>query len=207
MLLVVSSPEILENEPAVINQLFAAGLPLFHLRKPEAGEEELRILLTGISEEYRPRVVLHRHHQLAGEFGIHRIHFKETDRVKLTSSDYRRMENTELVYSTSVHSPEAFISLDQVFHYALFGPVFESISKPGYKPDKDTKPDFGKQRPTKLIGIGGVTQANAASVLEKGFDGVALCGTIWQSRNKVEAFEKTLRSVSISNINKGIAAK
>ena len=198
MLLVVSSPEILKNEPAVINQLFAAGLELFHLRKPEAGEKELRTLLTAISEEYRPRVALHQHHQLAGDFGIHRIHFKETERLKLTANDYRRMENTALVYSTSVHSPEAFQSLNPLFHYAFFGPVFESISKPGYKPEKEEKPDFGKHRSTRLIGIGGITQANAASVLEKGFDGVALCGTIWQSRNKVEAFKKTLRNLNIS---------
>ncbi|WPR74137.1 thiamine phosphate synthase [Algoriphagus sp. NG3] len=199
MLLAVSSPEILENEPAVINQLFTAGLELFHLRKPEMGEEKFRYLLDGISDEHRSKLVLHQHHEIAREFGIHRIHFKEVERLKLTANDYRRMENTELVYSTSVHSPEAFQSLNQAFCYAFFGPVFESISKPGYKPDKDTKPDFGKHRSTKLIGIGGITQTNAASVLEQGFDGVALCGTIWESRNKVEAFETTLRHLELSN--------
>lgn len=199
MLLVVSSPELLENEPAVINQLFAAGLPLFHLRKPGMGEEKFRSLLEGISEEHRSKLVLHQHHQMAKEFGINRIHFKEADRKKLTASDFRSMENTEMVYSTSVHSPETFLSLDQVFRYAFYGPVFESISKPGYKPEKEAKPDFGTNRPTKLIGIGGITPANAASVMESGFNGVALCGTIWQSRNKVEAFKKTLRSLSISN--------
>ena len=190
MLIVVSSPEMFENEPAVINQLFAVGLNLFHLRKPEAGEEELRDLLTAISEEYRPRVVLHQHHQLAKEFGIHRIHFKEAERMKLTKSDYRSMENTKLVFSTSVHSPEAFQTLNGVFRYAFFGPVFESISKPGYKPEKEMKTDLRKHGSAKLIGIGGITQINASSVFDKGFDGVAVCGTIWQSGNKVEAFEK-----------------
>ncbi len=190
MLIVVSSPEMFANEPTVMNQLFAAGLNLFHLRKPEVGEEELRSLLTAISEEYLPRVVLHQHHQLAKEFGIHRIHFKEAERMKLTESDYRSMEKTDLVYSTSVHSHEAFQTLNEVFRYAFFGPVFESISKPGYKPEKETKADFAKHRSTKLIGIGGITQANASSVFEMGFDGVAICGTIWQSENKVEAFEK-----------------
>lgn len=190
MLIIVSSPEMFENEPAVINQLFAAGLNLFHLRKPEAGEKELSDLLTSISEEYRPRVVLHQHHQLAKEFDIHRIHFKEAERMKLAESDYRSMEKTDLVYSTSVHSSEAFQALSEVFRYAFFGPVFESISKPGYKPEKETKADFAKHKSTKLIAIGGITQANASSVFDKGVDGVAVCGTIWQSGNKVEAFEK-----------------
>lgn len=190
MLIIVSSPEMLENEPGVINQLFAAGLNLFHLRKPEAGEKEFSDLLTAISEEYRPRVVLHQHHQLAKEFGIHRIHFKEAERMKLTESDYLSMENTRLVFSTSVHSSEAFQTLNGVFSYTFFGPVFESISKPGYKPVKETKANIGKHRSTKLIGIGGITQANASSVFDKGFDGVAVCGTIWQSGNKVEVFEK-----------------
>lgn len=190
MLIIVSSPEMLENEPGVINQLFAAGLNLFHLRKPEAGEKELSDLLTAISEEYRPRVVLHQHHQLAKEFGIRRIHFKEADRMKLTESDYLNMENTRLVFSTSVHSSEAFQTLNGAFSYTFFGPVFESISKPGYKPVKETKANIGKHRSTKLIGIGGITLANASSVFDKGFDGVAVCGTIWQSGNKVEVFEK-----------------
>ncbi|MDR7128975.1 thiamine-phosphate pyrophosphorylase [Algoriphagus sp. 4150] len=199
MLIVVSSAEMLENEPAAINQLFAAGLKLFHLRKPDAGEEEIRNLLTAISEEYLPRVVLHQHHLLAGEFGIHRIHFKEAERRKLTASDYSIMEDSGLVYSTSVHSPEAYQSLNQVFRYAFFGPVFESISKPGYTPEKEMKAEFGKYRSTKVIGIGGITEANAASVLENGFDGVAVCGTIWQSGNKVEAFEKILMNLGIVN--------
>ncbi|WP_057938337.1 thiamine phosphate synthase [Algoriphagus resistens] len=198
MLLVVSSPEQLENEPAIINQLCAAGLPLFHLRKPRMGEEKFRSLLEGISEEHRSKLVLHQHHQMAKEFGINRIHFKEADRKKLTASDLQRMKNTEMVYTTSVHSPKTFLSLDQVFRYAFYGPVFESISKPGYKPEKEAPHDFGKNRSTRLIGIGGITPDNATSVMESGFDGVALCGTIWQSRNKVDAFKKTLRNLSIS---------
>jgi len=190
MLIIVSNPVMFENEPTVVNQLFAAGMGLFHLRKPEAGEDEVRNLLSAIDKTFLSQVVLHQHHALASEFGISRIHFKENDRLKLTERDYRRMAESKLVYSTSVHSTDAYLQLNDVFQYAFYGPVFESISKPGYKPEKEMEVAFEKYKSVKLIGIGGVTAHNAASVYDKGFDGVAVCGTIWQSEDKVATFEK-----------------
>ena len=189
MLLIVSSPTKIKSETAVINSLFAAGLTLFHLRKPNDKLEEIRQLLAGIEAEYLSKIVLHQEHQLASEFGINRIHFKEVDRLKLKVSDFEKMKNSGLIYSTSVHSKEEYFQLNDVFNYAFYGPIFESISKLGYKPEKDVDFNFKNERSTKLIGIGGITINNYRQVFEKGFDGIALCGTIWEAENQLTAFE------------------
>ncbi|MBI1837300.1 MAG: thiamine phosphate synthase [Flavobacteriia bacterium] len=189
MLIVVSSPTKIESESAVINSLFAAGLTLFHLRKPNTQLEEIRQLLEDIEKKYLSRIVLHQEHQLGLEFGINRLHFKEVDRLKLKESDFEKMKNSGMIYSTSVHSKEDYFQLNGVFNYAFYGPVFESISKPGYKPEKEVDFKFKNEKTTKLIGIGGITINNYRQVFEKGFDGIALCGTIWEAENQLTTFE------------------
>jgi hydroxymethylpyrimidine kinase/phosphomethylpyrimidine kinase len=190
MLIVVSHPTLFENEPAVINKLFAVGLSLFHVRKPELNKDELRNYLSSIDEKYLSCVVLHQHHDVASEFGIRRIHFKETDRNNLTTSAYELMESTGYIYSTSVHSMDAYLNLNSLFSYAFYGPVFDSISKPGYSPTSELQADFEKHSVVQLVGIGGITVDNCESVFERGFDGVAVCGTIWQQENKTEVLNQ-----------------
>lgn len=193
MLLIVSSSKSINNESSAINSLFAEGLSLFHLRKPEASLEDLRFILEGVKHEFISNIVLHQEHQLADEFGIKRIHFKENERLKLTDDDYQRMKKDAFVYSTSVHSFDDYLKLNHVFEYAFYGPVFESISKVGYKPKEELKTFSVKNSKVRLIGIGGVTASNFNQVLKKEFDGVAFCGTIWESENLIETFKEILK--------------
>jgi len=189
MLLIVSSSKNLKDESSTINSLFVEGLSLFHLRKPEASLEKLRFILKGVKNDFVSRIVLHQEHQLANEFGIKRIHFKENERLKLTENDYQRMKKDAFIYSTSIHSYDDYLKLNDCFEYAFYGPVFESISKVGYKPKEELKTLPKKNAKVKLIGIGGVTASNFNKVLEKKFDGVAFCGTIWKSENVLETFK------------------
>jgi thiamine-phosphate pyrophosphorylase len=75
MLIIISPPKVLENEASLINQLFDSGMQLFHLRKPHATKEEVRLLLNEINPEYRKGVVLNQFYELSEEFGMNRFHF------------------------------------------------------------------------------------------------------------------------------------
>jgi hypothetical protein len=67
--------------------------------------------------------------------------------------------------------------------YLVLGPVFDSISKPGY-----TARQFDSIPPN-AIGIGGIQPANAGKVKQMGFRGAALLGAIWQEPSlAVEVF-------------------
>ena len=192
-MIIITKPTPIQNEISLIHSLFAEGLELLHVRKPDYSEDEMKRFLSAIGLEFRARLVLHQHHQLAQAFGINRIHFTEKDRESYNNSF--RISNPERVksaiLSTSVHSIEDFNALADVFQYAFLSPVFTSISKADYAPTIDYRTALEKRtnHKTKLIALGGIQSGNISQALESGFDGVALLGTIWNGNNPIENFK------------------
>ena len=187
-MIVITNPIPIENEIDLIHSLFAEGLDLLHVRKPDYSEEELKRFLSELG--FRSQLVLHQHHQLAEEFGINRIHFREKDRVKISESPARFQKPCRYIKSTSVHSMEDFDALSDVFEYAFLSPVFRSISKENYKPTVDYRIELQKRanHKTKLIALGGLQSENIGQALGFGFDGIALLGTIWNSSKPIENY-------------------
>lgn len=184
MLTVVSSPVPVHREPDLINALFESGLSVFHLRKPGAGPELFRGLLNKIHVKYHDRIALHAHHFLKEEFGICRLHFTGEERRKLMV-----VPKTPLICSTSIHSLEEYKKLSPQFSYAFLGPVFNSMSKTGYQQmNQINHPIHLKNKPIKIIGIGGITKSNGLNTLKYGFDGLAVLGFLWQSEQPVTQF-------------------
>lgn len=180
-LIVISHPEKLEGEADVINTLFTEGLSCLHLRKPGYSEEQLADLLSEIEPAWREHISLHQHHTLAGRFGIRRLHFTETARNAVSSQHLAALYASGFILSTSTHDPETLRTLPECFSYIFLGPVFDSISKEGYRAAMPK--DFKLERsgfPGKVIALGGIDHANLALVRDMGFDGAAALGTIWQ---------------------------
>jgi len=173
-LLVIAHPKILKNETLLVNQLFDAGLPVFHLRKPTADEAAHRKFMDGILPQYHNRVALHHFHTLANDYNIKRLHHTESFRKCSTVGDFSQ----RYIFSTSIHQIAEIDHISQ-YHYSFFGPVFNSLSKPGYQ--GITHPGFNIKQPktTKLIALGGIRPDNIEEVKAMNFDGVALLGTIW----------------------------
>lgn len=183
MLIVISDSEFKPGEAGVINELFRAGLDLFHIRKYGADEQALLELIGGVDAEYREKLVLNHHHALGKKWGLKRFHYSERDRMDWEERKWSGQQSG-YSYSTSVHSLEAYNALPVHFSYAFLGPVFDSISKPGYQA---VSFDFSKKvdLSVKLIGLGGIGAGNVKQVLEMGFDGAALLGTIWNSEDPI----------------------
>jgi thiamine-phosphate pyrophosphorylase len=127
-MIIISSPTPQVGEIETIHSLFENGLELLHVRKPEFTKLEMEVFVSAIRQEYRNQLSLHSHHQLAEAFGINRIHFTEKNEMKHPNC-LKDWKNEDL-NSTSIHSMSDFEKLSNVFDYAFFGPVFESISKP-----------------------------------------------------------------------------
>lgn len=183
MLIVLSDSDFKSGETEVVNQLFLAGLDLFHLRKYGASEESLLKWVNQISLEYRSKLVLHHDHEWGRSIGIERFHYSERDRLTWKEQNWEGADEA-FVYSTSVHSVKEYNELPGHFSYAFLSPVFNSISKTGYKA---VKFDLSKRKnnETKLIGLGGIQSENVKQVFEMGFDGAALLGAIWHSQNPI----------------------
>ena len=173
-LFVIAHPTILKDETLLVNQLFDAGLPVFHLRKPTADEAAHRKFMDGILPEYHNRVALHHFHALVNDYNIKRLHHTESFRKSSTIGDFSQ----PYTYSTSIHQ---LAEIDQIksYHYSFFGPVFNSLSKPGYMGITDAGFSVTQSKTTKLIALGGIDLNNIDQVKAMNFDGIALLGSIW----------------------------
>ncbi|WP_125722240.1 thiamine phosphate synthase [Flavobacterium ustbae] len=192
-MILISNPMAVRNEINLIHSFFEEGLSLLHVRKPDFSKIEMAEFLHDIKLEFRDNLVLHNHHELAKDFGIERLHFSEKERNDLVDSPARFWKPCRYEYkskSTSTHSIEDFNSLKH-FDYAFLSPVFKSISKENYSPEKDLFEELKSRtnQKTKVIALGGIDSKNIREVLEKGFDDFALLGSIWKNKNPLKQFK------------------
>jgi thiamine-phosphate pyrophosphorylase len=180
-LIVISNPEAIPHEARLINQLFENGLTRFHLRKPGYDAEQIAGLLWQIHEQYYHCIALHQHHDVAQDFGIKRLHYTEQHRVNTDPEKLTMLNDQGYILSTSVHEIAALQTLTR-FDNAFLGPVFNSISKPGYQakfPDSFSLNKLGIQ--LNIIALGGIELSNLSKVKAMDFDGAAVLGTIWNN--------------------------
>ncbi len=118
--IVITHTQLLSDEAAIVNHLFEAGLPCLHLRKPGATEAEIRQWIEGIAPQYHSRICLHTFHHLAPDYGIHRLHYAEQQRLQ-------HMEETQLRYAEQ-HQPYYHVQDNQ----ALNIPEWQQQQNNGY---------------------------------------------------------------------------
>jgi thiamine-phosphate pyrophosphorylase len=191
-MIVITNPQSLVNEAYIINRLFGEGLQLLHIRKSETDTVDLERLIDAISKEHHDKLVLHQHYDLTGQFNIKRLHFTEKTRADFDRIVNRLGCDQKWTFSTSTHTIEVFNKLPDVFGYAFLSPVYKSISKPGYVPYTDMIESVKRRTNfnTKLIALGGITYNNRMQILQSGFDGVAVLGSIWGAEDPVAEFKK-----------------
>ncbi len=181
MVVVISYPTNVAGEATIMNNLFDEGLEILHIRKPVVAIDEIRLLIQKIKPQYHHRISLHQYHELAGDFGIKRLHYTETNRKEMSAEVLIRLKAENFILSTSIHQVQEYNSLSTVFDYTFFGPVFNSISKPGYTSviaDDFIFPVLANH--SKVIAIGGINATNILKVKEMQFNGAAVLGIIWQ---------------------------
>jgi thiamine-phosphate pyrophosphorylase len=193
-LLAISRPDFISDEARIINGLFREELEYMHVRKPGCTTAELEALLSEIDKAYISRIVIHQHHELAPAFGITRLHLTEAARNNAAQNEFENLKKQGFTLSTSVHTPEEIADLSTSFSYTFYGPVFDSISKSGYKSTLTKDFILGeKYKTVPVIGLGGINISNLGKVKDMNFDGAAVLGILWQ--NPCEAIE-VFRSLS-----------
>jgi thiamine-phosphate pyrophosphorylase len=225
--IVISNPVMLPGEATIIQQLFEEGLECFHLRKPNADEQDVRQLIEAIPAKYHDRIVMHGFFHLMEEYGMHRLHLREEYRQRLereghpfegtvASAELRRVglhrlakDPSKCTLSTSVHDLQTLQSLSFHFSYTFFSPVFDSISKQQYKGVAGE--DFylaNEQKAVPVIALGGIDADNISRVVAMNFDGAAVLGTIWKEPAKATKRWATLQeSIKANHITRLPALK
>ena len=174
-LILITPPDYFVEEDQIITALFKEGLDLLHLRKPDTAPMFAERLLTLIPEEFHKRIIVHGHFYLKDEFNLKGIHLNHRNPVA--------PDNYKGSLSRSCHSLEELKVNKSDFDYSFLSPIFDSISKEGYKSaftpaqlKKAAKEDIIDK---KVIALGGIDENTLKLVKDYGFGGAAIMGTLW----------------------------
>ncbi len=193
-MILISHPTPLKGEADLLNNMFEAGLPVLHLRKPNSESADFERMLEGIQSDYYLQIALHQHHHLIEKYGLKRIHFTEKSRNETTQKVLDDCFKKGYKISTSVHSIQAYNALQVDFQYTFLSPVFDSISKENYPATSFDMSKKDKTSPIKLIGLGGVNFDNYQQIFAKGYDDYAVLGSVWNSKNPLDALKRFLEN-------------
>ena len=201
MLIIISKEDWVRNEATLINELFDSGMTIFHFRKPSYSKQEYEEILSAITPKYLSKIAIHQHHDLAEYYGINRLHIPSKVRFASPPDLLNEVTKQGKLFTTSVHSVKEYYSLQGDFEYTFYGPVFNSISKPGYLANhrREIQPGLAKTV-IRIIAIGGINVHNLNEVFNMGFDGAAVLGAIWNSPG-----EEVNKFIELKNICKAVA--
>ncbi|MDR3093516.1 MAG: thiamine phosphate synthase [Bacteroidales bacterium] len=173
--IIISHESPFAREADIINSLFQAGMKNFHLRKPACTQEILQNILRDIEPAYHSHIVLHDHFELAKQFLLAGIHLNSRNPVCPSGA---------VAVSCGCHSLACLNTLLSTFNGLVFlSPVFDSISKQGYKKaftdEELSAASKNKSINHRVIALGGMSAETIPLAASYGFGGVAVLGALW----------------------------
>jgi hydroxymethylpyrimidine kinase/phosphomethylpyrimidine kinase/thiamine-phosphate diphosphorylase len=177
-LIIISSPENIPSEIRMVISLLKQGLQQFHIRKPEFTDFDMLLFITSIPKSFHKFLVLHSHYYLAKDFGLKGIQVG-VNRV----AEAKEYTNSFTYFGYSAHSFDEIIENKHQYTHFFLSPVFNSISKKGYKSNfnlSDISGFLQENQELKITALGGINKNNCRQCMDIGFSGIALLGAIWQ---------------------------
>lgn len=174
-IIAITTPKIIDEDTYIIKGLLDRGIDTVHLRKPESSISECRRLLATLDAQYRANIVIHDYHELYYEFSLRGIHINRN--IVALPSGYNGLK------SRSCHSLEEVVRYKSEYDYLLLSPIFDSISKVGYRStfneDVLQRASTSGIIDSKVIALGGVTLDKISYLKGLNFGGAAMVGAIY----------------------------
>ena len=191
--ILITLPRILKNEAEMLAALCGAGVSVIHIRKPEASEPEIEELLKTLQAlgADMSRLTIHYNEPLARRYGLGGVHLRIEELLAGAGEGLRR--------SCSAHGWTEAERAATDADYVFLSPLFDSISKPGYRSaiDPAEAAERLRRRKGRIVALGGIRPANIARVRRIGFDGAAVLGAAWSADEKAVDTERTLKNYHI----------
>lgn len=184
----ITPVDIFAEEAYAIATLLGEGWWRVHLRHPGATAEEYAEILGKLSPEQRAKVTVHDHYstlsRLFPEIGLH-----------INSRQDGAAASSPGIVSRSCHTIAEALSFDG--DYAMLSPVFDSVSKPGYRAAfSDGQLRSLEGCPNEIIALGGVTPERLHLLSDYNFSGFAMLGAIpWRSPEEIKTFSKKIFTI------------
>ena len=193
--ILITLPRILKNEAETLAALCGAGVSVIHIRKPEASEPEIEELLKTLQAlgADMSRLTIHYNEPLARKYGLGGVHLRIEELLAGAGEGLRR--------SCSAHGWTEAERAATDADYVFLSPLFDSISKSGYRSaiDPAEAAERLRRRKGRIVALGGIRPANIARVRRIGFDGAAVLGAAWSADEKAVNTERTLKNYHILN--------
>ncbi|MCQ2237070.1 MAG: thiamine phosphate synthase [Bacteroidales bacterium] len=181
-MIVITAPGFVSDEAKKINLLFEEGIRRLHMRKPDATSEEVGRLVAQIDERWYERISVHYHFDVAEAFSLGGVH--------LSGRTPEAPKRWTGLISASCHSLEEIELRKTRLDYCFLSPIFDSISKEGYKSAfTTTELEAARDRgliDNKVIALGGINEENIKTVRDLGFGDYAVLGAIWKGQNSAD---------------------
>lgn len=174
LIIAITRPDFFPSEAELINRILASEeADLVHIRKPNSRADEMESLLNKIDSRYHPLLKLHDHFTLAEKYNVGGIHLNSRNPI---IPEFKGSE--KLTISKSVHNIED-LKKSKELDYAFISPIFDSISKRGYKAAFNLQllaESLKNEGIGNAVALGGVTPDKFNILVEAGFKGAALLG-------------------------------
>ena len=191
---IMGSPNCLKDPKEVLKEAIAGGITFFQFREKGKGalmgEKKLTLAkeLQSICREHHIPFIVNDDIELAITLDADGVHIGQEDEPVQT---VRNKIGPDKILGVSVHSEEeAQNAIDGGADYFGIGPVFPTITKEDAKPSRGTtliEALRSQGCSTPIVGIGGITIQNAASVVKAGADGVSIITAISHAEYPEEA--------------------
>lgn len=173
MFVLFTPPNLIASQAKYYNTLFAYGLHVLVVRLKDATRSHYERVLLAIEPQYRTRVIVDDYYELINLFNLGGAYLNATKRCY-----YDKITDLTDRIVTSAHSLDELATLPFTPTFAFLSPVYDSISKKGYKANVS----FGECKivlptlPFPVVALGGITPNNARDLLNYGFAGIAVLG-------------------------------
>lgn len=187
--------------PEIVGAALNAGCRWISLREKDLPDDEqvpLARLLSPMARRHGARLSIHGEAALAKLAGVDGVHLPSGS----DAAAARALLGTEKLIGVSIHTVTEAETIDPAaVDYALAGPAFETVSKPGYGPEIGRKglAEMARACRVPLLAIGGINTVRVAEVLAAGCVGVAAMGGVMRAADpgrEVGALVATLKGAA-----------
>lgn len=192
--IVITLPRVMEGEAETLLEICKEPCaPIVHIRKPESSEREVKFLLDRLKVLGcdMSRLTIHYNEPLARKYGLGGVHLHGEELEKGAGAGLRR--------SLSTHSWKEVQQYAGRVDYLFISPLFDSISKPGYRSGLDPEETFSRlaHHDGRVVALGGVSADTMTQVERLGFDGAAVLGAVWSVDEGRINVEKSLKNYRV----------
>jgi thiamine-phosphate pyrophosphorylase len=183
LLLVTDRRQARHSLAEIVAAALSAGCCWVSLREKDLPDDEQIVLarnLLPIARRSAARLMLHGEAALAKLAGVDGVHLPSG----ADAAAARALLGANKLIGVSIHTVTEAEAVDPAtVDYAVAGPAFETVSKPGYGPEIGRKGLFEIARTCRvpLLAIGGINTTRVAEVIAAGCAGIAVMGGVMRA--------------------------